>query len=164
LLNENFENIKSVLIDTNLLILYLTGRYNEKLIAKSKRLSNYTSEDFFILKKYLQKFKQFITTPHILTETSNLLSSGVTKKDPFVWETIKNALQGFEEIYVKKNFLFSLDFLSEFGITDSAIIQIAREKKVMILTDDTNLWGRLRKMQLPYENFNNLRGKNYFQK
>lgn len=161
-MSDNYKNIKSVLIDTNLLILYLTGIYNTKLISDSKRLYKYSSEDFFILKKYLHKFKHLIITPHILTETSNLLFTSNAKKHAFLLEAIKKTLEGFEERDVKKNFILKSNFFEKFGVTDCALIYIAQQKNTIVLTDDSNLWGVLRKMQLPYENFFNIKGQHDF--
>ncbi|MBS1493003.1 MAG: hypothetical protein JST55_05820 [Bacteroidetes bacterium] len=161
----SYENIKSVLLDTNLLFLYLTGLYDQSLIEKVSRLSNhFVNNDYFILKNSLKRYNNFITTPHILTETSNFLFQGNIKKFPGLLKRVVSTLQGFEQINQEKNQLINSKYFESFGITDTGIIEIAKQKKTMIFTIDSKLWGELRNLQLPYENFNNIRGKNYFQK
>ena len=61
-----------LLVDTNLLLLYLIGRTNRNRISKFKRTQAYTIEDFDLLHRFMAEFKTLITTPHVLTEVSNL--------------------------------------------------------------------------------------------
>lgn len=61
---------KFVVIDTNLLLVYLVGCVDPQLITKFKKTnSRYCAEDFKILNDLIKKF---VTTPNILTEVSNL--------------------------------------------------------------------------------------------
>jgi hypothetical protein len=61
-----------LVVDTNLLLLFLIGRTNQNRISKFKRTQAYTIEDFDLLDRFMAEFKIPITTPHILTEVSNL--------------------------------------------------------------------------------------------
>lgn len=61
-----------LLVDTNLLLLYLVGTTNKKRILNFKRTQTYTIEDFDLLSRFMAEFKTLITTPHVLTEVSNL--------------------------------------------------------------------------------------------
>jgi hypothetical protein len=61
-----------LLVDTNLLLLYLVGKTNPDRIRNFKRTSRYTVEDFELLDEIMGQFKTLVTTPHILTELSNL--------------------------------------------------------------------------------------------
>ena len=61
-----------LLVDTNLLLLHLIGRTNKNRILKFKRTQAYTIEDFELLERFIAEFKILITTPHVLTEVSNL--------------------------------------------------------------------------------------------
>ena len=64
-----------VLLDTNLLLLFLVDSYERKRIRNFKRTSTFSEEDFDLLAAFLQAFKKILTTPHILTEVSNLAGS-----------------------------------------------------------------------------------------
>ncbi|WP_052315979.1 hypothetical protein [Desulfomonile tiedjei] len=63
---------KRVLIDTNLLLLYFIGEFDIAQIGRFKRVKQFTTKDFDLIKKLLTFFKQRITTPNIMTEVSNL--------------------------------------------------------------------------------------------
>jgi len=63
---------RGLLVETNLLLLYLIGRTNQNQISKFKRTQVFTIEDFDLLGRFMGKFKTLITTPHVLTELSNL--------------------------------------------------------------------------------------------
>jgi hypothetical protein len=67
--------IKNLLLDTNLLLLYLIGGEDPKLLESARRLNAYVEEDFYLLIEFIEVngFTQLISTPHILTEASNLI-------------------------------------------------------------------------------------------
>jgi hypothetical protein len=65
----------SLLLDSNLLLLLAVGSYDRKLIATFKRVSGYTVEDYELLGRFASGFRDVATTPHILTEVSNLANS-----------------------------------------------------------------------------------------
>jgi len=61
-----------VLVDANLLLLYLVGRWDYRLVPKFKRTDRYTVSDFILLTRFLAQFAKILTTPNVLTEVSNL--------------------------------------------------------------------------------------------
>ena len=63
---------KGVLINANLLVLYLVGSTNKNRIPTFKRTQVYTIEDFELLQGLIAYLGDVITTPHVLTEVSNL--------------------------------------------------------------------------------------------
>ena len=64
--------IKGIIIDTNILLLYLIGRVDRERIPRLKRTAQFTSEDYDILLELVSKFKKVIATPNILTEVNSL--------------------------------------------------------------------------------------------
>ncbi|WP_201558934.1 hypothetical protein [Psychrobacter sp. 72-O-c] len=64
---------KRVLLDANLLTMYLVAQLGDGEVEKFKRTREYTTADARILDKTLLGFKSIITTPQVLTETANLL-------------------------------------------------------------------------------------------
>jgi hypothetical protein len=65
----------ALLLDTNLLLLLFIGGKDISLIKKAKTLAAYTEEDYELLQELasLNRFTVLLTTPHIITEVSNLL-------------------------------------------------------------------------------------------
>ena len=68
----NQHRSKGVLVDTNLLVLYLIGQVNRKRILSFKRTQTYTLDDFDLLARLIAWFGKLVTTPHILTQASDL--------------------------------------------------------------------------------------------
>ena len=66
--------MRQIILDSNLLVLLIVGLTDPKLIYKHKRTKSYEKEDFELLVNILSNYDQVVVTPHILTETSNLVS------------------------------------------------------------------------------------------
>lgn len=64
---------QGLLIDTNILLLFVVGSVNPDLIPKLSCTSNYSIQDFQIVETAIDFFETKVTTPHILTEVSNLV-------------------------------------------------------------------------------------------
>jgi len=154
---NNIVQLNTVIIDTNILLLYLAGIFDISLIKNSKLFYKYDFKDYFLLFNYLKKYTKFLITPHILTETSNLISKGITKRNSEFYKLVIDKLLGFQEENLNKDNLLRSESFIKFGVTDAGIIQIAHRKNVMILTDDFPLYKELIDKKLPVENFNHIR-------
>ncbi len=65
---------KGILIDTNLLLLYIVGLANVRQIRDFGRTSQFTTDDFETVNIVVKLFdRKIITTPHILTQVSDLI-------------------------------------------------------------------------------------------
>ncbi len=66
---------KTLLLDTNLLLLLFIGGKDSSLIPKAKTLSAFVEDDYDLLGEVINNssFNSLVTTPHIMTEVSNLL-------------------------------------------------------------------------------------------
>ena len=62
----------TIIVDANLLLLWIVGLASPDYIHRHKRLQAYTNEDFLILVNILSRARRIILTPNTLTETSNL--------------------------------------------------------------------------------------------
>lgn len=57
-----------VLVDTNLLLLYVVGAYSPRWIGRFKHTSAFTEDDFELLGRLMGQFQTVVTTPHVLTD------------------------------------------------------------------------------------------------
>src|ERR1035437_1863754 len=64
-----------VVIDSNLLLLYWCARFDPLLIRTFKRLNAFDLNDIYILDQTLTTLGELRTTPHVLTEVSNLANA-----------------------------------------------------------------------------------------
>ena len=148
---------KGILIDANLALLYLVGSYDLKLVGdgKYKKLSKYNDEDYRLLLRLKNVFKKAVTTPHVLTEVSNLTNDLPEK-------TKSACLKKFYETFVEIDELNipSMDAAQrpEFhflGLTDSALALVSDQ--FLIVTDDARFVKKMNESGLEALNFNHLR-------
>jgi len=149
---------KGILIDANLALLYLVGSYDLRLVGDGKynKLSKYVEEDFQVLCRLKKLFKRAVTTPHVLTEVSNLTNDLPEK-------TKSACLNKFYETFVEIDELAipSMDAAKrpEFhflGLTDSALALVSGH--FLIVTDDARLVQKMSESRLEALNFSHLRG------
>ncbi len=143
-----------VLLDTNLLLLLLIGAFERERIEKFKRTAGFTKFDYDQLVGFLRLFSKIVTTPHILTEVSNLagaLPDNVRES----WSThFARKAATFFEVFEESRLLMSGISFGAFGLTDAAIHSLAAN--TLILTEDFRLSGFLRSAKLPVFNFREL--------
>lgn len=60
--------IERIALDTNLAVLFAVGRAERGLIARYKRLQNFSDADFDLLIGLLSQARALVTTPNSLTE------------------------------------------------------------------------------------------------
>lgn len=150
---------KFVVIDTNLLLVYLVGCIDPQLINKFKKTnSRYCTEDFKILDDLISKFSKnkFVTTPNILTEVSNLGGqlSDNAKKQFFAF--LAKFIQKTTEKYIQSSEISKDNLFIKFGITGMGLLELARTKH-LIITDDFRLSSFCIKQGFDSINFNHLR-------
>ncbi len=135
----------------------MVGSYNLRLIGDGKynKLSKYVIEDYHLLVRLKCVFKKAVTTPHVLTEVSNLAND-------FPEQTKSECLKKFYETFAEIDELAisSMDAAQrpEFhflGLTDSALAIVA--DRYLIVTDDARLVKKLNESRLEALNFNHLR-------
>jgi hypothetical protein len=148
---------KGILIDANLALLYLVGSFDLRLVGDGKfnKLSNYATDDYRLLLRLKYKFKKAVTTPHVLTEVSNLINDLPEK-------TKAECLKKFHETFVEIDELTipSMDAaqIPEFhflGLTDSALAIVSNQ--YLVVTDDARLVKKINESGLEALNFNHLR-------
>src|ERR1700674_3017507 len=61
-----------IILDSNLLLLFIVGTASRDYISKHKRLQAYRDVDFTLLTQMLAAAPKIVLTPNTLTEVSNL--------------------------------------------------------------------------------------------
>lgn len=154
---SDFRATKGLLIDTNLLVLWVIGTLGANRISDHNLTSNYTAEDYQLLISFIERFRSIVVTPNILTEASNLL-----EKDSYKGQQALTILQNIAQA-VNEVFNTSIQLMTDyqksylkFGLSDSSIYCLAKQN-YLILTDDLKLCYYLQGQGLLAINFNNLR-------
>jgi rRNA-processing protein FCF1 len=133
---------KGVVVDANILLLYVVGTFDLSLIRNFKRTSSFTENQFDRVSKFIEKFSRTITAPHILTEVDDLLGNRVELRAVLA-AYIKNSIEHHSEA----SLLIEGTYYTTVGIADSAIYDLARNN-YLIFTDDGLLHNILSKSGL----------------
>ena len=149
---------KGILVDANLLVVLLVGKLGPAHLknCRATKSKSFTPDDYSLLVQGVTKFDTLVTTPHILTEVSNLAGS---LRDPLlgefravfraVVENMSEQSRPAMEIARDAHFL-------RFGLTDTAITLIA-PGRYLVLTVDLPLCGLLQRRKVDVINFNHFR-------
>ncbi len=151
-----------VLVDTNILLLYLVGAHDPGRVKRFKRTRDrFDPEDFDTLLRLLEAFARVIVTPHILTETSNLLGQMNDPAKTACFELFARAIgPAMHEAYTPATTLSESPAFVLFGIADASILEAAWGS-YLVLTDDPRLAAYLQSRGVDVLNFNNIRTLGY---
>jgi hypothetical protein len=146
---------KPAILDANLLLLHWCAAFNRDLIRSFKRLNSFQTEDIELLSETLKAFSVGRTTPHVLTEVSNLANSlhSGAKED---WSQYFSCqIQVIPEEWVPAREV-AANSLMWLGLTDVVLAELASTH--VILTMDWPLTNCLESQGLGVINFTRLRG------
>jgi len=146
----------TVLIDANLLTLWIVGEVSKDEVLRNRRTKRYSIEDYQILARYLTRFSRVMILPNIATETSNLigaLSGDYLKKARAI---LAAGLNVWNESYIQSASASKEPDFNRLGLTDAAIL-ICATRETEVLTDDLDLYLSLSRKRIPVTNFTHLR-------
>ena len=131
--------MKELLVDTNLLVLLFVGAVDERAIARHRRTTTYDVAAFRLLATIVRQAQSIIVTPHVLTETSNLIRQ--------CGEPLAGRLGAGLAVFVSQateRVSASLDLVRDaqhlrLGLTDTAVLD-AQTRGAVLLTDDNGLY------------------------
>jgi rRNA-processing protein FCF1 len=145
-----------LLIDTNILLLLLAGRFDRRLIGNFKRLAQFNDSDFDVLQALVSRYQRLLTTPNILTEVSSFANQLPEVTRAAFFGNLADELVLLDERYVASRETAPGEDLRRLGLADAVTAVCAREG-ILVLTDDFRLAQTLRKRGLHVLNFNHLR-------
>ncbi|MEH2039813.1 PIN domain-containing protein [Nostoc sp.] len=150
---------KGILIDTNILLLFLVGSVNQDRITKFNRTQQFIPEDYELLLAFIASFQKLVTTPNILTEVNSLANQlGEPERSQcfaIFAQFVKNVAL-LDEYYVNSLDAVNTEKFIKFGLTDSGILTLSKGK-YLVLTDDFKLANYLQSVDIDVINFNNIR-------
>jgi hypothetical protein len=150
---------KGVLIDTNLLVLYLVGTVNRGRILNFKRTADFTVRDYDQLVRLIKWFGKIIATPHVLSQVSDLTDLSGHELIA-VRKAFKSQVEKIDEHYDASRVIVEDPSFEGFGLTDAAIAS-ASSRGLLVLTTDTRPHLVLQTRGIDALNFNHLRLRNW---
>ena len=144
-------------IDANLLLLLIVGDVGRDLIAKHRRLREYTSGDYDILIEVLSPVNRIFVTPNTLTEASNLLAQHRDPERSRFFARLRLIIQESEEIVVASVDAASNKAFGRLGLTDAVLLEVVTEETPLITVDLDLYLAALEKNESAAFNFTHLR-------
>ena len=155
---ESHPGRREILLDSNVLLLWIVGSIDPEGIARFRRTRDFTRTDFEFLARWMARVgARWLASPNILTEVSNLAGSLPPILRKRFWERFRATVLRIDEAYVPSVEIVAGDRLLRLGLTDCSIVEIARRSGAVVLTNDHALAGTLRSLSLEVINFNHLR-------
>ncbi|WPD22165.1 MAG: PIN domain-containing protein [Candidatus Electrothrix aestuarii] len=148
--------LSRLLIDTNLLVLFIVGSASTDYIPKHKKLTAFTVEDYEVLLKIVAQATEILVTPNTLTETSNLVSYIGEPARSQVLQCLRFVITESKEKYVSSSLVAQRPEFVWLGLTDAALLE-ASVRDVTLLTTDFNLYCAALKKGDMALNFNHIR-------
>ena len=122
-------------IDANLLVLLIVGSVGDELIARHRRLQNFTAEDYRSLRNLLDRVGQVFVTPNTLTESSNLIAQhGEPERSRFL-DRLQFVIQESREIHVASEVASQNNAFRRLGLTDAALLEVATVETPLLTVD-----------------------------
>jgi hypothetical protein len=146
---------KGVLVDSNLLVLFLVGTVNRRRILDFKRTQSFTIEDFDLLADLIGWFGRLIATPHVLTQVSDLADlRGKERRE--IRQLFRAVVEQIEEPYDQSRALVADPLFERLGLTDTAIATVCC-RGILVLTADVHLQLAIQRRGADALNFNHVR-------
>ena len=140
---------KKLLLDTNLLLPHFIGCFYRSH-GQSPKHGAFKEEEFVLLAQIIEHFKKagrILTTPHLLTEVSNLSRKALGQNRIAFLSFIRLLIKDFDEKFDARRIgaerLSSHDCFPRFGLADAAIIDLSYDSLV-VLTNDKEMVRYLR--------------------
>jgi hypothetical protein len=127
-----------ILLDTNLLLVVVVGSHAPLYVSKHERTTDYTPDDFYRLERVIRFSAAMVTTPHILTEVSNLLGQTAGPVRDRYFAAFSRVIRLFEEVHVPARQISTRPHFDQFGLTDLGIVEAANPG-TSVLTSDSRL-------------------------
>lgn len=150
-----------VIIDTNIMLVYIVGHYDINYISQFERTKDYCADDYKNMDYVLSHFGKKVITTHILAELSNLSKQAWKDKKLDYFNVFGKLLEKTNEHCINKDILLNLPLLPKLGVTDLGIIEAAKEFGCLIFTDDFPMSGYASKQGIDVLNFNHIRGQQW---
>ncbi len=147
---------RNLILDSNLLLLLWCAQLDRKLVDTFKRLNGFALPDVQLLEQLLPLFRSIHTTPHVLTEVSNLANSLPDWRKQDWAQFFSGKVLTLHEKWIQADVIVKDNKEAmPLGLTDAALVNLSGS--YVILTADRKLAVEIEKRGLAVINFNHIR-------
>lgn len=137
--------------------MYFIGFFDRSLITTLPRMDAYTEGDYDLIARFIASFEAIVTTPHILTEVSNLSTTALGRKFHRDYLTLfARSIELIVEEWVPSKEVARLPIFTRLALADAASEAVARDK-YLVMSADLPLVAYLESQGVAVINFNHLR-------
>lgn len=126
-------------VDTNLLVLLIVGSVSEGSIATHKRTRIYDRDAFRLLMSLVRQAASVVVTPHVLSETSNLLRQCGEPLATTLAARFAALVSELQERHQDARIVVQRPEHGRLGLTDAGLLEL-QASGIVLLTDDNALY------------------------
>ncbi|HUI33679.1 MAG TPA: hypothetical protein VLY84_08690 [Dysgonamonadaceae bacterium] len=109
-----------------------------RLIKENKRCSIYNEKDYEVLCNVIGGLDSLVVLPNIWTEVDNLLHDYYNKGHKVLYvDSIIQTIKNTTEKYLKSSLIEGNNAFCDLGLTDTLILEHAKNCKLLITSDST---------------------------
>ncbi|MFM2389759.1 MAG: hypothetical protein RLZZ437_1314 [Pseudomonadota bacterium] len=149
-----------LLLDTNVLVLFIVGSIRPEEIGKAKRIQEFDRDDFDLIAHFASQTREHISTAHVLAETSNFIGSGYQEITKGACEALGEYVTKLSEIPFPAKEIVSTEEYRLLGLTDAAVLLLS-EGNTRVISTDFHLCNRLTAKGVDAVNPRNFRTPGY---
>ena len=128
-----------ILVDANLLVLFVVGRTGREFIGKHRRLREFSADDYDRLLRVIGGVGRVVVTPNTLTETSNLLGLHKDPERSQFLQMLRFLVEHSEEVSVASVDACRSGAFLRLGLTDAVLLEII-SAEIPLITVDLDLY------------------------
>ena len=148
---------RGILVDSSLLTVYLVGTFDRRSLVNCRAIkSSFTEPEFRLLSGIIRQFDIIVTTPHVLTEVSNLAGKLPSALHARFRTFFAGMIKQLAEQNISAIAIASAPGFVRFGIADTAIRLIA-PGRYLVLTEEVALYADLSAKGVDVVNFSHVR-------
>jgi hypothetical protein len=132
---------RRAILDTNLLLLWLVAETDAKILERFKRVQEFTAVDIELLSGLLVPYNEMVTTPHILSETSNFIDQAPPPYRELLIFALRRFITEIAEVYSPANKLIARKEFNILGLTDAGMVELS--ESAVVITRDFRLAGMI---------------------
>jgi hypothetical protein len=132
--------LRSLLLDTQLLVQLVVGLTDESWIKSHKKLDSYDFRDFRALKAFVEQYEPLCVTPNTLTECSNLSRQIGGEAKRKISLTLGTLVRNATELHVRSVEVCEGEYYARLGLADAVLLALMNQN-MTLLTDDLDLYA-----------------------
>ena len=127
--------LAGIFVDANLLVLRIVGDVDRDLVARHRRLSEFTPEDYDLFVRFTSRYGHLVVTPNTLPEASNLVTYHSEPDRSRFLEKLRSLIHETKEVVVSSAHASENPAFVRLGLTDAALLEAISREQPLVTVD-----------------------------